>query len=117
MILADTIPLPDNIFWYSVATGVLLILFYVAKWWIGRVESRQDSSDMKFNTFLAELADMRQAQAIQNEVLERHSKYIESEDSNIKKMTNTMIEMLQFLTNASERDEGNPTVQKLRKGK
>ncbi len=97
MIFLDTIPLPDNIFWYSVAVGFFIVLVWIAKWWIGRVESRQDASDMKFNVVLGEMAEMRQTQALQNQVLEKHSGYIERESSEIKTMTRTMLETLQFL--------------------
>jgi len=117
MIVLDSIPLPDNTFWYSIAIALFIIMAWIIKWWTSRVESRQDASDTKFNVFLTEISEMRQTQALQNQVLEKHSKYIESEESNIKVMTQTLLETLQYLTGSSEKDELNPTVQRFRNRK
>lgn len=118
MIHLQTIPIPDQFFWYAVAGALLLIFLRIATWWIGRVESRQDSTDLKFNVILKELSDTRETQKLQNQVLEQHSKFVEKEGNNLTQMTQKLITTLEFLTGHSEKDEGNPTVRKFReKGK
>ncbi len=98
MILQGTvIPIPDNAFWYVVAVAIGGILFYVAKWWISRVESRQDLSDQRFNVFIQQMSEVRETQTLQNQVLEQHSKFIEKEGSSILEMTETMITTLRHL--------------------
>ena len=114
MIAQTIIPLPDNIFWYSVSIGFLFVLVWITKWWISKVESRQDVTDQKFNVFIQEMASMRNTQSLQNQVLEQHSKYIERSETNIGKMTETMIETLRFLTNTRDEDDDNPTVRRMR---
>ena len=114
MIAQTIIPLPDNIFWYSVSIGFLFVLVWITKWWISKVESRQDVTDQKFNVFIQEMASMRNTQSLQNQVLEQHSKYIERSETNITKMTETMIETLRFLTNTRDEDDDNPTVRRMR---
>ena len=69
---------------------------------------------MKFNTVLQQMSEMNQTQALQNQVLEQHSKYIENEGSSIKNMAETMLDMLQFLKGGSDKDDNNPTVQRFR---
>jgi len=114
MIAQTIIPIPDTAFWYFVAIIVGSALFYVSKWWISRVEARQDVTDQKFNVFIQEMASMRNTQSLQNQVLEQHSKYIERSETNITKMTETMIETLRFLTNTRDEDDDNPTVRRMR---
>ncbi len=98
MILQGTvIPIPDNFFYYPVAIAVIGVLGYVVKWWITRVESRQDATDLRFNVILQQMSEMRETQTLQNQVLEQHSKFIEKEGNNIIEMTETMIKTLKHL--------------------
>ncbi len=105
IILENTITLPDQFFWYTVASLIGVALFYITKWWIGRVESRQDLSDNKFNVFIQEMQEMRNTQSLQNQVLEQHGKYIENSEGDIKQLSLAMIEALKHLQNGSHKNK------------
>lgn len=118
-------PNPDNYFWYAIS-GVLAAItcFFVIKWlngvenWKDKSEKLHQESAKRFEIILSEIRDLRQAHAVQDEIIKGHAKAIENvsnESSANAKLANEMALMLQFLNSGNDNDENNPTVRRFRK--